>query len=145
MSCALQASIGGKFVLVWPDMSSRAVQLHVAGQNCRVVTSADEQELEQLAAMVEDKLSEISPDGRPVTTQSMLLAAIALAAEVRESNQRLRELEAHAKQTLGGLLERVDSALATSQDLAQEQEGRRKRNSQRGIAKNATSQTPSDH
>jgi hypothetical protein len=73
-----------------------------------------------------------------------LLAAIALAADVRESKEQSTELESHARKALGGLLQRVDGAIANSETIAQEREGRRKRNSNRGTAAHAQSSSPSD-
>jgi cell division protein ZapA len=120
-------------------MMDRAVELHVAGQKCRVVTTADESELQQLAEMVEERLASVLPEGRPVTTQAMLLVAIALAAELRESSERSDKIESHARESLGGLLERVDTAIADSDAIEKEREGRRKRNSNKGLSNKALS------
>ena len=126
-------------------MTDRAVELHVAGQKCRVVTTADEGELQDLANMVEDKLAAVLPEGRPVTTQAMLLAAIALAADVRDSKKQADRIEYHARQTLGGLMERVDSAISDSDTISLERDGRRKRNSNKGVHKQArANELPND-
>ena len=93
-------------------MADNAVELNVAGQSCRVVTTADESELKQLASMVEDKLKDVLGPGRPVTTQAMLLAAVALANDVREEQARSKAIAKRAKTALSSLLERVDGALA---------------------------------
>ncbi len=93
-------------------MSNKAVELNVAGQSCRVVTTADEKELRELARMVEDKLEAVLGPGRPVTTQAMLLAAVALANDVREQQARADAIAERAKKTLRTLLHRVDHALA---------------------------------
>ena len=47
-------------------MAGRTVELTVAGESCRVVTTADESELRRLAAMVEDRLAGVWQPGRPV-------------------------------------------------------------------------------
>jgi cell division protein ZapA len=125
-------------------MTDRGVELHVAGQKCRVVTTASEEELQQLADMVEEKIAGVWPEGRPVTTQALLLAAIALAADVRDSKEQSTQIESHARKALGGLLQRVDGAIANSETIAQEREGRRKQNSNRGIAAHAQPNPPSD-
>ena len=93
-------------------MSPRTVQLRVAGQTCRVATTADDGELERLTAMVEEKLGAIVAPGRPVTTQAVLLAAIALAHDADEQRTRAEALTSRARETLGRLLTRVDAALA---------------------------------
>ena len=88
-------------------MASRGVDLNVAGMTCRVVTSAADDELAMLAAMVEE----------------ILLVAIALAHEVHEERTRARTLADRARTTLAKLLERVDGVLSTSDDLALERHG----------------------
>lgn len=92
-------------------MADKAVELNVAGQSCRVVTTANEQELQELASMVEDKLKDVLGPGRPLTTQAMLLAAVALANDVREQQARADAIAERAKRALRSLLHRVDGAL----------------------------------
>ncbi len=92
-------------------MADKAVELHVAGQSCRVVTTADEHELRELVLMVEDKLKGLTGPGRPVTTQTVLLAAVALANDVREQQARADAIADRAKKALRSLLSRVDCAL----------------------------------
>ncbi len=104
-------------------MASRGVDLNVAGMTCRVVTSAADDELAMLAAMVEERLGTILKPGRPVTKQAILLVAIALAHEVHEERTRARTLADRARTTLAKLLERVDGVLSTSDDLALERHG----------------------
>ena len=100
-------------------MANRSVELTVAGTSCRVVSTADEDELRDLAAMVEEKLGGLVKTGRPLTTQSALLAAVALAHDVQEQKSRADRIAARAKEALGGLLDRVDTALEKSeQDVA---------------------------
>lgn len=93
-------------------MAGRTVSLRVGGQTYRVVTSASEDELQRLAAVVDDKLSAVVPKGRPVTPQAMLLAAISLAHELEEERARSQSLAERARGAFGKMLERVDAALA---------------------------------
>jgi cell division protein ZapA len=89
----------------------RSVELRVAGQNYRVVSSVSEDDLRRLAAVVSSKLVEIGGKGRPPAPQAMLLAAITLAHELesqREANQRL---ELRTRELLRKTLARVDAAL----------------------------------
>jgi cell division protein ZapA len=90
---------------------------------CRVVTSATDEELVSLAAMVDERLTAILKSGRPVTKQALALVAVALAHEVTEERQRARAIADRARTTLSRLLERVDGVLATSDDLALERHG----------------------
>jgi cell division protein ZapA len=96
-------------------MAGKGVELNVAGQRCRVVSTATEKELRVLASMVEDKLAALIVPGRPVTTQAMLLAAVALAHDAQEQRARAETIADKARRALSGLLERVDSALAESE------------------------------
>ncbi len=106
-------------------MADKAVELNVAGQRCRVVTTANEQELKELVALVEDKLASLLGPGRPMSVQTLLLAAVALAHDVKEQRDRADAMAAKAKKSLEGLLVRVDSAL--EQNESQEKERSRKR------------------
>src|SRR5262245_32761534 len=99
-------------------MAGRQVSLRVGGQTYRVVTSASEEELQRLAAVVDGKLSEVVPKGRPVTPQAMLLAAISLAHDLEEERARSQDLAARARGAFGKMLERVDAALAAPADKA---------------------------
>jgi cell division protein ZapA len=92
-------------------MDRRAVELRIAGQNYRVMSSAPEEDLTRLAEMIETKLSELAPRGRPAPAQAMLLAAMALAHDV-EAERGLREsLERRTRDVLRRVLMRIDNAL----------------------------------
>jgi cell division protein ZapA len=106
-------------------MANKAVELNVAGQRCRVVTTANDQELQDLVALVEDKLAAVTGPGRPVSTQALLLAAVALAHDVKEQHDRADAIAGKAKQSLQSLLVRVDTAL--EQNESQDRERSRKR------------------
>ena len=54
-------------------MGPRAVQLRVAGQSYKVVSSANEEELQRLAETVSAKIEELTPKGKIATSQSVLL------------------------------------------------------------------------
>jgi len=86
------------------------VQLHVAGQNYKVVTTAADDELARLAAIVESKVSAVAK-GRAVQPQAMLLAAMALAHELEEERTRRESLERRTRDLLRRVLLRIDHAL----------------------------------
>ena len=92
-------------------MTSRTVQLRIGGQTYRVVTSASDEELSRLAAVVDAKLSNVVPPGRAVTPQAMLLAAMALAHDLEEERSRSAAVNERARGAFGRMLERVDAAL----------------------------------
>ena len=97
-------------------MGGRSVQLRIGGQTYRVVTSASDEELQQLTAMVEEKLSLVAPPGRPTSPQAMLLAALALANDLREERAKNTERITRAKSAFGRMLERVDAALSDTEE-----------------------------
>jgi cell division protein ZapA len=95
-------------------MPGRTVHLRVGGQTYRVVTSASDEELQRLAAVVDQKLADLVPPGRVVRPEAMLLAAMALAHDLEEERSRAAEQAAHTRMAFGRMLERVDAALGES-------------------------------
>ncbi len=94
-------------------MSSRAVRLQVAGQNYRVVSSAEEEDLQRLADTVSAKVYELTPQGKVPQPQAVLLAALALAHELEEERAARASLERRARDMLRRALVRIDQALET--------------------------------
>lgn len=92
-------------------MAGRTVHLRVGGQTYRVTTSSSDEELQRLAAVVDQKLATVVPPGRMVTPQAMLLAAMALAYELEEERTRTATVAAKARGAFGRMLQRVDAAL----------------------------------
>src|SRR5579864_9245073 len=93
-------------------MDRRTVDLRIAGQSYRVVSSAPEEDLNRLADMVSMKVAELAPKGRPVPAQAMLLAAMALAHEVAAERDQRESLERRTRDVLRRVLMRIDDALA---------------------------------
>ena len=92
-------------------MDRRAVQLNVAGQNYKLVSTSPEAELQRLAAKVNEKVFELVPAGRAPTANAILLAAMALAYEVEEERGRREALERRTRDLLRRALVRVDDTL----------------------------------
>lgn len=92
-------------------MAGRTVHLRVGGQTYRVTTSSSDEELQRLAAVVDQKLATVVPPGRTVTPQAMLLAAMALAYELEQERSRTATVAARARGAFGRMLQRVDAAL----------------------------------
>ncbi|HXX66247.1 MAG TPA: cell division protein ZapA [Polyangiaceae bacterium] len=91
---------------------ARTVELRIAGQSYRVVSSASAEELERLAAVVNRKMNELAPHGRVDGSQRLLLVALALAHDVEEERGHREALWNRTREFLGQLLGRVDAALA---------------------------------
>jgi cell division protein ZapA len=92
-------------------MAGRTVHLRIGGQTYRVTTSASDDDLQRLAAVVDKKLATVVPPGRPVTPQAMLLAAMALAHDLEAERARGDAIKAQARGAFGRMIERVDAAL----------------------------------
>lgn len=86
------------------------MQLRLAGQTYRVVTTAGDAELKRFVSMIEEKLSAM-PRGKALHPQALLLATLALAHDLEEERARSQRIEARAKDTLARLVERIDAAL----------------------------------
>ena len=88
---------------------ARSVELKVAGQSYRVVSSARDEDLQRLAHMVNRKLDELSPGGRHSQPQGLLLVAMALAHDLEEERTRRTSLEGRTRALLRRLLGRIDA------------------------------------
>jgi cell division protein ZapA len=97
-------------------MERRTVQLRVAGQTHRVVTTATDVDLKRFVSIIEDKLGEVNPRGRAIHPQALLLATLALAHDLEEERARAARIETRARETLSRLLERIDAALEEGSD-----------------------------
>jgi len=97
-------------------MERRTVELRIAGQKVRVVSSADEGELERLALIVSSTLTEVAP-GRAQAPQAMLLAALALAHEADSERRRRESLEGQTRDLLQRLMARIDVTLAGAEAM----------------------------
>jgi cell division protein ZapA len=91
-------------------MERRTVELRIAGQPYRLVSSAPREELQRLAEMIESKLVEMGPKGR-TQPQAVLLAAMALAHDVELERDRRESLERRTRDLLRRVLVRIDDAL----------------------------------
>jgi cell division protein ZapA len=92
-------------------MERRTIELRIAGQSYRVVSSSPAEELQHLVAMVEAKLGELGPRGKAQQPQAMLLAAMALAHDAETERTRRESLERRTRDLLRRVLVRVDDAL----------------------------------
>jgi cell division protein ZapA len=98
------------------QMAGSPVELKVGGQTYRVVASAEETELRRLADLVDARLRSMSAPGRPISPQSLLLAAISLAHDLEEEKAKRAHIEARSKEMLRSVLVRIDAALEASDE-----------------------------
>jgi cell division protein ZapA len=94
-------------------MERRPVELRIAGQKYRVISSASEEELQHLANVVSTKVRELAASARSQPSQAVLLAAMALAHEAESERGRRAALETRTRDLLGRVLVRLDEALAS--------------------------------
>ena len=92
-------------------MERRTVEVRVAGQSYRVVSTAPGEELARLAGMVETKLGEVGGGRGRAQPQAILLAAMALAHELQEERARREVLERRTRDLLRRVLVRIDDAM----------------------------------
>ncbi len=95
-------------------MERRTVELRIAGQSYRLVSSAPPAELQRLAGIVESKLVEVAPKGR-AQPQALILAAMALAHDVEEERSQRESLEKRTRDVLRRVLVRIDDVLEPSE------------------------------
>lgn len=96
-------------------MDRRTVQLNIAGQSYKVVSTSSEADLQRLASKVDEKVSEVVPRGRSAPPNAVLLAAMALAHELEEERARREALERRTRDVLRRALVRIDDALEKSE------------------------------
>jgi len=95
-------------------MDRRALHVQVAGQRYKVVSTTPEADLTRLAATVDAKVAELTPQGRVPAAQSVVLAALALAHELEEERARHRLFEVKVRDLLRRMLLRIDDALEST-------------------------------
>jgi cell division protein ZapA len=91
-------------------MERRTIELRIAGQSYRVMSSSPADELQRLAEVVEGKIADVGGRGR-AQPQAMLLAAMALAHEAATERDRRESLERRTRDLLRRMLVRIDDAL----------------------------------
>ena len=93
-------------------MAARPVELRVGGQSYRVVSSASAEDLERLATVVDEKLTSLVPPGKPLSPQSLLLVAIALAHDVEVERAKAERVRSQSRSALRSMLGEVEETLA---------------------------------
>jgi cell division protein ZapA len=101
-------------------MDRRTVQLQIAGQSYKVISSAPETELLRLAEAVNAKIAEVAPPGKALGPQAILLAAMSLAHELEAERERRLTLERKSRDMLRRVLVRIEDALDSRDGEPQE-------------------------
>jgi cell division protein ZapA (FtsZ GTPase activity inhibitor) len=89
------------------------VTLEIAGTKFRLVADADEQHLEELAAIVNERVAKLDPGGKVAAPSQLLaLVALGLADDLRTAEKKLREVDQLTRTTIADVVARIDSRLA---------------------------------
>jgi cell division protein ZapA (FtsZ GTPase activity inhibitor) len=91
----------------------RTIALEIAGTKFRLISDADQQHLQELAAMVNERVEKLSRGARSVSSGQLLaLAALDLADELRSAEARLQEVDRVTRAAISTAIARIDRRLA---------------------------------
>jgi cell division protein ZapA (FtsZ GTPase activity inhibitor) len=92
----------------------RTIALEIAGTKFRLISDADQQHLQELAAMINERVEKMSRGGARSASSGQLLAlaALDLADELRSAEIRLQEVERLTRTAIGNAIARIDRRLA---------------------------------
>lgn len=105
-------------------MTTRSLKVEIAGIAMSVKTDASEDDVKQLAQLVEERLRELAPSGTAAPSpQALLLTAMTFAEDYRETQRKLRDLQDSTESELNTMREALrranDDAETASDDSAQ--------------------------
>lgn len=95
-------------------MDGRPVNVRIAGQSYKVVSSASEDELQRLADTISERVEALQPgakDPKSASQQAVLLAAMALAHELEVERAKRISVEQRTREILQRVLGHIDEAL----------------------------------
>lgn len=100
----------------------RTVQIEIAGARYRMSSDADQNYLQHLADIVNERVAALGPKAARSATPAQLLAVVALSlAEDLEASERSRAgLEAKTRQVVSAAIRRIDERLQADAELAQQ-------------------------
>ena len=98
------------------------VILEIAGTKFRLVADANQAHLEELAAMVNERVAKLGAAGRNASPAQLLaLVALGLADDLKSSEKKLREVDQLARTTISSVISRIDSRLGEDESAHGEQ------------------------
>ncbi len=100
----------------------RTVQIEIAGARYRMSSDADQNYLQRLADIVNERVAALGPKAARSATPAQLLAVVALSlAEDLEASERSRAgLEAKTRHVVSAAIRRIDERLQADAELAQQ-------------------------
>jgi len=92
----------------------RTIALDIAGTKFRLISDAEQQHLQELAAMINERVDKLSRSGARSASSGQLLAlaALELADELRSSQVKLQEVERLTRSAVANAIARIDRRLA---------------------------------
>ena len=100
----------------------RTVHIDIAGARYRMSSDADENYLQRLADIVNERVQALGPKAARNATPAQLLAVVALglAEDLEASERRHSMLETKTRQVVGAAIRRIDQRLQADAELAQQ-------------------------
>lgn len=100
----------------------RTVQIEIAGARYRMSSDADENYLQRLADIVNERVDALGPKAARSASPAQLLAIVALglAEELQATERRHGAIEAKTRQVVGAAIRRIDQRLQADAELAQQ-------------------------
>lgn len=90
----------------------RTITLEIAGSKFRLVADADEDHLQELAAVVNDRVEALGQGSRSASSAQLLaLAALGLADDLKASQSKLDEVAQLTRTAIAGAIARIDNRL----------------------------------
>jgi cell division protein ZapA (FtsZ GTPase activity inhibitor) len=92
----------------------RTITLEIAGTRFRLVSDADQDHLQELATMINERVDKLSRAGTRNSASSgqlLALAALDLADELKTARTKLTEVERLTRTAIATAMARIDSQL----------------------------------
>lgn len=102
----------------------RTIALEIAGTKFRLVSDAEQQHLQELASMINERVEKLSRAGARSASSGQLLAlcALELADELRSAQARQQEIERLTRTAVTNAIARIDRHLSEDDRLAAKDE-----------------------
>jgi len=91
----------------------RTITLEIAGTKFRLVSDADQAQLQELADVVNERVAQLGGSGgRASSAQLLALAALGLADSLKTAEHRLERVEQLTRASIASAIARIDSRIA---------------------------------
>jgi cell division protein ZapA (FtsZ GTPase activity inhibitor) len=96
----------------------RTITLEIAGTKFRLVSDADQEHLQRLAAMINERVEKLGGAGSRAASSGQLLAlaALELADELDSTATRLQDMERTTRTAIAQAIARIDGRLASTKN-----------------------------